>query len=32
MGLSGMLSSQLGIKTEKDKKIEDLEKQLQMGY
>jgi hypothetical protein len=32
MGLGGMLSGALGIKTEKDKKIEELERQLGRGY
>lgn len=32
MGLGGALSSALGIKTEKDKKIEELERQLGRGY
>jgi hypothetical protein len=32
MGLGGMLSGSLGIKTEKDKKIEELERQLGRGY
>lgn len=32
MGLGGMLSGALGIKTEKDKKIEELESQLSRGY
>lgn len=32
MGLGGMLSGGLGIKSEKDKKIEELERQLSRGY
>lgn len=32
MGLGGMLSGALGIKTEKDKKIEELERQLSRSY
>lgn len=32
MGLGGALSSALGIKSEKDKKIEELESQLARGY